>query len=142
MSRELSAVGTIGLLGTGGLDSRTVLAGLLEWKAPIRLMYAMGNSRLTDYDIRDLNVAKAVATLYNLPFQQLDWSGNQPHSPETLKSLFRTHGFKFEIYGAPESFLRTFDGGISPYPNLLLGGRGPAFSSQQTVGTQSNKFRI
>jgi hypothetical protein len=140
--RGLSAVGTIGLFGTGGLDSRTVLAGLLEWKAPIQLMYGMGNSRLTDYDIRDLNVVKAVADRCKLPFQQLDWSGNQPHSPEALEKLFRTHGFKFEIYGAPDAFLRTYDGGISPYPKLLLGGRGPALSNSKPWELSQTNFGV
>jgi hypothetical protein len=126
---ELAAVGPIGLFGTGGMDSRTILAGLLDRQALLQLMYGIGNSRLTDYDSNDLDVAQSVAKLYNLPFQQLDWSGNQPHSEETLQEFFRTYGFSYEIYGAPESFLRTFNGGISPYPKLLLGGYCPAFTN-------------
>lgn len=128
---ELSPVGTTGIFGTGGMDSRTVLASMLEWQKPIQFMYGVGNSRLTDYAEHDLIGAKAVANLYQIPFQQLDWSGNQPYSEAALQKLFQTHGFKFEIYGASDAFLRTIDGGISPYPKLLLGGRGPAFSSQK-----------
>jgi hypothetical protein len=127
--RELAAIRPIGLLGTGGLDSRTVLAGLLDQHAPLTLMYGIGNSRLTDYDTRDLDIVRAVANLYNLPFEQLDWSGNQPHSEKRLQELFRSYGFHSEIYGSPESFLRTFDGGISPYPKLFLGGYCPAFTN-------------
>lgn len=128
---ELTAVGSIGLLGTGGIDSRTVLAALLDQKANLQLMYGVGNSRLTDYDAGDLDIAKALAKLYNFPFLQLDWSGNQPHSEETLQELFRSYGFNYEIHGAPESFLRAFNGGISPYPKLFLGGRGPALSNSK-----------
>jgi hypothetical protein len=138
--RELAAVGPIGLFATGGMDSRTILAGLLDRQAAVQLMYGIGNSRLTDYDISDLDVAKAVAKLYNLPFQQLDWSGNQPHSEETLQELFRTYGFKYEIYGAPESFLRTFNGGISPYPKLFLGGYSPAFTNAKPWELNQKSF--
>jgi len=105
-------------------------------------MYGMGNSRMTDYDERDLELAKAMADLYNLPFQRVDWSGNQPHSPEELEKLFRTHGFKFEIYGSSDSFLRSFDGGLSPYPDLLLGGRGPAFMNSKPWELNPTTFRF
>jgi hypothetical protein len=127
--QELAAVGQIGLFATGGMDSRTILAALLDQKAPLMLMYGVGNSRLTDYHARDLDIARTVAELYNLSFKQLDWSGNQPHDEESLQEIFQTYGFQAEIYGAPESFLRAFNGGITPYPTLLLGGYSPAFTS-------------
>jgi hypothetical protein len=126
--KELAAVGSIGLLGTGGMDSRTVLAGLLDQQTPVQIMYGTGNSRLTDYDAGDFDVAQTMAKRYNLPFQQLNWSGNQPHSDEKFRESIATYGFQAEIYGASESFLRSFDGGMSPYPTLLLGGYSPAFS--------------
>jgi hypothetical protein len=138
--RELTAVGPIGLFGTGGMDSRTILAGLLDQQAAVQLMYGIGNSRLTDYDNGDLDVAQFVAKLYNLPFQQLDWSGNQPYNEETLQELFRIYGFKYEIYGAPESFLRTFNGGISPYPKLFLGGYSPAFTNAKPWERNQTSF--
>jgi hypothetical protein len=137
---ELTVVGPIGLFGTGGMDSRTILAGLLDRQANSQLMYGIGNSRLTDYDTSDLNVAKAVAKIYNLPFQQLDWSGNQPHSEQSLRELFRTYGFKYEIYGAPDSFLRAFNGGISPYPKLFLGGYCPAFTNAKPWELSQTSF--
>jgi hypothetical protein len=129
--RQLAAVEPIGIFATGGIDSRTVLASLLNWQTPVQLMYGVGNSRLTDYDTSDLDIARTVAKLYDVPFQQLDWSGNQPHNKEALQELFRIYGFKYEIYGAPESFIRAFNGGISPYPNLFLGGRGPALTNSK-----------
>jgi hypothetical protein len=138
--RELTAVGPIGLFATGGMDSRTILASLIDRQVPLQLMYGIGNSRLTDYGAGDLDGAKAMAKLYNLPFQLLDWSGNQPHSEETLQELFRTYGFDYEIYGAPESFLRTFNGGISPYPTLFLGGYSPAFTSARPGDLNQTSF--
>jgi len=129
--RELAAVGPIGLLGTGGLDSRTVLAALLDQGVTPQMMYGVGNSNLTDDHPHDLKVAKDVAQTFKLPFQQLDWSGEQPHSHETMQELFKTYGFQYEIYGAPQSFLRGFSGSISPYPKLFLGGRGPALTNRK-----------
>lgn len=125
--REISAVGSIGLFGTGGMDSRTILAALVDQKAPLQMMYGMGNSNITDSALGDLEVARSVAELYDVPFRQLDWSGNQPYSDEKLRQAFRMYGFQAEIYGASESFLRSLYKGISPYPRLLLGGYSPAF---------------
>jgi hypothetical protein len=127
--RELSVLRPIGLFGTGGMDSRTILAGLLDQQMSLTLMYGIGNSRLTDYDTRDLDIVQTFAKLYDIPFKQLDWSGNQPYTGKRLQEMFQRYGFPGEIYGASESFLRTFDGGISPYPNLFLGGYSPAFTN-------------
>ena len=124
---ELTAAGSIGVFGTGGMDSRTILAALVDQRASFQMMYGMGNSNITDSSLGDLEAAQSVAKLYDIPFQQLDWSGNQPYSEDRLRESFRAYGFQAEIYGASESFLHTLDGGISPYPRLLLGGYSPAF---------------
>ena len=126
---DLSAIGTIGILATGGLDSRTILAAVLDQGAPVELMYGIGNSKLTDYDLDDLKVVQQIAEQYNLPFEQLDWSGNQPYEDRKLQELFHLYGFKYEIYGASESFLRTFSGEIFAYPQLFMGGYSPAFTN-------------
>jgi hypothetical protein len=135
----IASVQPIALLGTGGLDSRTILAALLDQRAAPHLMYAMGNSRLTDYDSRDLEIAKYIAQQCQLSFQQLDWTGHQPHSVTTLQRLFEIHGFQYEIYGAPEGFLSAFDGGISPYPKLFLGGYAPAFTIRRASALDLGK---
>jgi hypothetical protein len=127
--RELAAVGQIGLFGTGGLDSRTVLAGLIDQHAKPVLMYAMGNSKLTDYDPHELVVIREITKQYEIPFRQLDWSGNQPFSADTLDQLFDLYGFDYEIYGAADGFLNTLSGHMTPYPQLLLGGYSPAFTN-------------
>ncbi len=129
--RQLAPVGTIGLFGTGGLDSRTILAALLDQKAAVQLMYGFGNTKLSDYDRGDLNVVQQLADKYDLPFQQLDWSGTQPYEENRLRELFNIYGFKYEIYGSPDSFLRTFNGEIQSYPQLFLGGYSPAFTNSK-----------
>jgi hypothetical protein len=127
--RELTAIGSIGIFGTGGLDSRTVLAAVLNQKTAPSLMYAIGNSKQTDYDPADLDVVSQIAKRYDLPFRQLDWSGSQPFKADTLNSLFDLYGFDYEIYGASEGFLKTLNGDLTPYPDLLLGGYSPAFTN-------------
>jgi hypothetical protein len=129
--QQLSAVGNVGLFATGGLDSRTVLAALLDQKASVHLMYGIGDTKLTDYDLADLGIVKSIAKRYDIPFRQLDWSGTQPHNEHKLHQLFQTYGFKYEIYGAPESFLKTFSGETASYPQLFLGGYSPAFTNSK-----------
>lgn len=128
---ELSGVGPIGLFGTGGLDSRTILSALLDQEASVQLMYGVGNTKLSDYDLGDLDVVQQIAKRYHLPFQQLDWAGTQPYEERKLQELFRIYGFKYEIYGAPDSFLRTFNGEIFSYPQLFMGGYSPAFTNSK-----------
>jgi hypothetical protein len=140
--RELIAAGSIGLFGTGGKDSRTILAALVDQQAPLQMMYGTGNSRITDSSHGDLAAAQSVAKLYDIPFQQLDWSGNQPHTKETLQRSFRTYGFQAEIYGASESFLRTLNGGIFPYPKIFLGGHTPATMGDRPWELDKSSFTM
>src|SRR5262249_30274871 len=73
---SLAQVGSIGVLGTGGLDSRTVLAGLLSRRVTPQLMYGVGNSGLTDSAVEDLDIVNAIGTRFNVPVRRLDWSGD------------------------------------------------------------------
>jgi hypothetical protein len=136
---QIAAVCPVGLFGTGGLDSRTVLAGLLDQDADVRVMYGTGNSRLTDFHERDLSLAEQVAQHCGVPFERLDWSGTQPHSDEALKALFAEYGFQSEIYGAPQAFLSTFKGGLSPYPAVMVGGYSPAFTNAKPWEGEDSK---
>lgn len=138
--QQLVPLGRIGLFGTGGLDSRTVLSALLDQGADIHLMYGIGNSRLSDFHERDAALAEEVAQSCGVPFQRLNWSGMQPHSEPTLRDVFSRYGFRSEIYGAPESFLRDFEGGLSPYPGLMVGGYSPAFSTARPWEREASSF--
>ena len=140
--QELVAVGSLGLFGTGGKDSRTILAALVDQKARPRMMYGTGNSNITDSRPGDLEVAKSVAEITDTPFQQLDWSGKQPYGEKKLQMLFRHYGFQAEIYGASESFLHALNGGISPYPELMLGGHSPATMNDRPWELDRHSFTI
>jgi hypothetical protein len=140
--RDLAAVGSIGLLGTGGKDSRTILAALIDQQAQLRMMYGVGNSNITDSRQGDLEAARSVAKLTDTPFQQLDWSGKQPYSDKRLEAFFQRYGFQAEIYGASESFLDTLNGGISPYPTLMLGGHSPATMNDRPWELEQSCFTM
>ena len=138
--QELTAVGKVGLFATGGMDSRTILAALIDQKASMQLMYGIGDTKLTDYDLGDFGIAKLLAKSYDISFRQLDWTGTQPYGEDKLHDLFRTYGFKYEIYGASDSFLKTFSGEIAPYPQLFLGGYSPAFTNGKPWELKQKRF--
>lgn len=129
--KDLTTAGSIGLFATGGLDSRTVLAGILDQKAPCHLMYGIGDTRLTDYDLRDVECAQMVANCCGLPFQKLNWAGSQPFSDDVLQGLFGKFGFPYEVYSGSDAFLQSIGGGIKPYPDIFLGGYSPAFANSK-----------
>jgi len=138
--KGLAAVGPVALLGTGGLDSRTVLSGLLDQGVSPALCYGIGNTNLTDDHARDSVVAQQVAQTAGSRFSQLDWSGSQPHSDETLRKLFAHHGFQYEIYGATRGFLKTFTEGVVPGAQLILGGYGPAWTNHKPWESSQTSF--
>lgn len=125
--RELVAVGGSGIFGTGGKDTRTILAALVDQGAvPQVMMYGMGNSDITDSRPGDLQTARSVAQMCGIPFRKLDWSGDQPYSAEQLTEYFRLYGFHSEIYGAAGNFLASLSRDICPCPALVYAGRSPA----------------
>jgi hypothetical protein len=138
--RQIAAVGPVGLFGTGGLDSRTVLSALLDQRANVRLMYGTGNSRLTDFHQRDLAIAGEIAGACNLQFERLDWSGTAPHSEQMLEDLFSHYGFQSEIYGGSQGFLNSFRGAIFPYPAIMVGGYSPVFTNGKPWEKPEGKY--
>ena len=127
--RVLKRMGRIGVLCTGGLDSRTVLAGLLNQCADLELFYGWGNSKMTDYHSVDRDISRLIAEKNGLAFYQMDWSGTQPYDEATLESLFHTYGFRYEVFGASNAFIKSFSDRPESLPNLFVGGYCPAFTN-------------
>jgi len=139
---ELQSIDSIGLNTTGGIDTRTVLAALLDQNISPRLMYGVGNSALTNTRKKDLEISQDIAKHFNLEFYKMNWSGSQPHSSKMLRSQFTKYGFHYRRYGGSESFFKEFDGGMSPYPTLHLGGFSPAFTTKKPWGKENKKYSL
>jgi len=137
---QLISVGPIGLLGTGGLDSRTVLAGLLDQGASPTMLYGTSNNSLVDHNPRDLAVARELAGEFGLPFVSLDWTGRQPHPEGVLRALFGRYGFQYEIYGAPDQLLTGFENGLTSNARLFMGGYSPAFTNHKPWDFPGSRF--
>lgn len=118
------ATDRIGIQATGGLDSRTVLAGVLQQGDQPLLLYGVGNSKITNTKDEDLQIVNQYADRYDLPFYQMDWSGEYPISTEVWKELFRKYGFRVRIYSATPNFFAEFEEGFPGNPELLLNGYG------------------
>lgn len=137
---ELAGIDSVALNTTGGLDTRTVLAGLLDAGIEPQLIYGVGNSGLTNTKQADLEAGLKLANALDLPYYQMDWSDDHPHSRETLSRLFRRHGFLFSNYGTPRSLLSELDSGITPYPTLQLGGYSPAFTNKRLWDNEEGTY--
>ena len=137
---QIAAQPSLALNTTGGLDTRTVLAGLCAVGARPQLLYGVGNSHLTNAKEKDLKIAKEISSRLSLPFYQMNWSGTHPHSPEKIEQLFRKYGFQILTFGAAESLLEELEGGITPYPTLQLGGYCPAFTNMKVWEKRSRTY--
>lgn len=128
---EMEGIDSIGIHATGGLDSRTVLAGCLNQDIRPLLIHGVGNSELTNTKIEDYKITRDLSDVLGLGFYQMDWSDNHPHDYETLRNLFKKYGFMFRVYGGVRSGINELNGGITPYPKLQLSGYGPVFSNSK-----------
>ncbi|MEF8843538.1 MAG: hypothetical protein V5A62_18255 [Haloarculaceae archaeon] len=137
---QLAGIDSIALNATGGLDTRTVLAALLDAGISPQLMYGVGNSGLTNTKRADLETGLELAETLDLPYYRMDWSDDHPHDRETLAELFERHGFLFSKYGTPRQMLAELDGGITPYPTLQLGGYSPAFTNKRLWETDQGGY--
>lgn len=137
---QISKVVSVGVNATGGLDTRTVLAGALNQGIDPLLMHGVGNSALTNTQQEDQKISRELADRFNLNYYEMDWSDNHPHDYDTLDELFERHGFNFRGYGAPRPFYKELEGGITPYPKLHLGGYAHAFTNKKPWGYKKNKF--
>lgn len=128
---HLVGIDSIALNATGGLDTRFVLAGLLNRNIQFRLIYGVGNSELTNTKKPDLDIGIKLANFFGLEFYKMDWSDNHPHDKKTLRKLFNKYGFQYDFYSAPQNLINELEGVLHPYPVLQLGGYSPAFTNMK-----------
>lgn len=125
-----AATSDLGIQATGGLDSRSVLAGVLQQEADPAILYAVGNSPLTNTKDNDLDLARGYAQEFDLDFRQLDWGGSLPTDQSEWTSLFRKYGYRYNTYGATQKFYDSL--ASSAVPELLMSG--------YAFGTVSNHY--
>lgn len=139
---QFHAADSVAVNTTGGIDTRTVLAATLDSGITPLLMYGQGNSRLTNTKTPDMKVAQQLGELTGLGLYTMDWSGSQPHSPERMTALFERYGFLFSLFAGSDGLLREMEGGITPYPQLHLGGYTPAFTNKKPWELQRERYVI
>lgn len=137
---DIAAVGRAGLMMTGGLDSRTVLAGLLDQDATPTILSGLGDNSIPNTSNRDYRIARKIARKFGLDFYEMDWSDSQPHSRDTLGEMFEEYGFKYEVYGAPRNMIEDLKGSIPKMPRVILGGYSPAFTNMKPWEGQESEY--
>lgn len=126
------ATDRIGIQATGGIDSRTVLAGVLDTGGGPDLLYGVGNSKITNTKAEDREIVQQYADAFGLDYHELDWSGEYPIDTDHWDDLFTKYGFEYRVYGAKPNFYSSFEENIPGSPELILDG--------YAFGTHSNFF--
>jgi hypothetical protein len=138
---QIAEVGDIGVMLTGGLDSRTVLAGLLDQGGAPTVLSGTGNNS-TKTSAEDHRVARTIAQKFGLDFHRMDWSDRQPHTRDELARSFQKYGFKYEVYGSPKGMIRYLKGEGKETPKVILGGYSPAFTKNNPWEREGEKVRV
>jgi hypothetical protein len=138
---QIANVGDIGVMLTGGLDSRTVLAGLLDQGVAPTVLSGTGENS-TKTSAEDHRVARTIAWNFGLDFHRMNWSDGQPHARDTLAKSFKKYGFKYEVYGSPKEMIRYLKGEGKETPDVILGGYSPAFTKTNPWEREGERVRV
>lgn len=133
ITNQLSSGGrTVGLHFTGGLDSRTLLASFLSVDKEPLLLYGIGNSQITNTKSKDLKIFNKIADEYELKKYTMNWRGDYlSHDENTWVEKVEKFGYKYRFYGCTPSVFSEYEGGIHPYPDVLMMGIGKAFTNHK-----------
>jgi hypothetical protein len=112
----------IGLQMTGGRDTRTVFAGLMNVGVKPRIMYGVGNSIITNTKNDDLLANEALRDAFDLDLYIMNWRGDDIRNMENWDKFFFRYGFLYSIYGCNENVFAEYEGKIPNYPKLILTG--------------------
>jgi len=93
---------------TGGLDSRTILAGFLSNNTKPNITYGVGNSQLTNTKNRDLEIDKIYAKRFGLNFYEMNWRTNEDIFEYWDESLLK-YGELFRLYGTSRNVFSEFE---------------------------------
>jgi hypothetical protein len=107
---------------TGGRDTRTVFAGLMNAGVKPKTMYGVGNSIITNTKNGDLLANEAFRDVFDLDLHIMNWQGDDIRNMENWDKFFIRYGFYYSISGANENVFAEYEGKIPNYPRLILTG--------------------
>lgn len=138
---KIAEVGEIGIMLTGGIDSRTVLAALLDQGSAPTVLAGTGDNSRRNSD-EDVRIAGNISDEFGLEFRKVDWSDQQPHSRKKIKNLFSKYGFKHEVYGSPSGLVNYIKGKNKKIPRIILGGYSPLFTKEKHWNDKKRYFSV
>ena len=109
----------IGINMTGGLDSRTVLAGCVSAGIRPQLIHAQSNSlAVTGTEIGDLQSVESIALSLGIKVNLLNWNCDYPNNFSKWNDLFQKYGFDYKFYGGNPNFFNSYEY-LENCPSLL-----------------------
>lgn len=103
---------------TAGLDSRLVLASLLNVGLKPNLGYGQGNSSLTNTKDDDLKIGKQLASKFNLKHTVYDWSDD---NKENLDCLEKKYGVFYQLYAGNSNVFKMYEVGLKDKKIIFTG---------------------
>ena len=99
---------------TGGVDSRTSLAGFVGAGLKPKLYYGKGNSLLAETKPQDEKICEEIADKLHLELEKMDWS-----MPDIIDKdwdeLERKYGFLSRVYSGSKALLSSFESQTSQF---------------------------
>ena len=139
--QHVSPKARVGVFATGGADSRGVMSGLASVDITPILYHGSGNSDVTRTRSEDRQCVLQLSEILGSIFCPMDWRGFGPRSPEHQRHIYSRLGIHASHYGASEGFITALEGGLEPYPSVILGGQCPVFTNA-SLPINSGQFEL
>ncbi len=112
---------TVAVNMTGGLDSRTVLAGCLKAGIMPVLLHAQSNNRaVVGTEEGDCHCVAELAKQQGLKVVSLNWDADYLEEMSNWDALFEKYGFDYLFYAGNRNFFRSYEKlDIEKYPDFM-----------------------
>lgn len=104
---------------TGGLDNRTIFAGLMGLGCKPKTMYGVGDSVITSTRDTDLQICHQYQKRYNLDFYPMNWKGDDIKNISHYEEMFNQYGFFYTLYSGNMNIFNEYNGKIPDYPDFI-----------------------
>ena len=140
--------GTLSIAMTGGMDSRSVLAGLLSQSSSnssleslntthLTLLYGIGNSQLIETKNADKRIIDDIAERFSLPKAYLNWSTPEPIN-QAWPELASKYGFLGRVYSGSSYMHNSLESRDDEF--IAYGYFGESYSFEDTL--LSGQFKL